>query len=92
MGTVISQAHLERIERSVKRTKGKVVAGGERMTGISSLDGFDFSQGAFFPPTVVTDVPLEDELWREEIFGPVVVVQRFSVSCSPLLPTKMSSS
>ncbi|KAJ2916411.1 hypothetical protein MD484_g3994, partial [Candolleomyces efflorescens] len=78
MGTVISQAHLDRIERSVKRTKGKVVAGGARMTGLSSLDGFDFSQGAFFPPTVVTDVPLEDELWREEIFGPVVVVQRFS--------------
>lgn len=80
MGTVISHSHLERIERSVHRTRGKVVTGGQRMTGVSGLDGFDFSQGAFFPPTVVTEIPLEDELWREEIFGPVVVIRKFSVS------------
>jgi acyl-CoA reductase-like NAD-dependent aldehyde dehydrogenase len=78
MGTIVSQAHLERIHGMVSRTKGKIVAGGERLTYTSSLDGTDFSQGAFYPPTIVTEIPLEDELWREEVFGPVVVVHKFS--------------
>lgn len=79
MGTVISLRHLQRIEGMMERTAGKVVIGGERMDGQSALDGHDFSLGSFFPPTVVTDVSVEDELWQEEVFGPVVVVKRFSV-------------
>ncbi|KAH9943279.1 aldehyde dehydrogenase [Epithele typhae] len=78
MGTVISLRHLERIEGMVQRGVGTILAGGKRMTGTSTLDGCDFSKGAFFPPTVVTDVPTEDDLWLEELFGPVVVVKRFS--------------
>ncbi|KAL7282539.1 hypothetical protein ACG7TL_004010 [Trametes sanguinea] len=78
MGSVISLRQLQRIEGIVQRGVGTILAGGKRMTGTSALDGFDFSQGAFFPPTVITDVPTEDDLWREEIFGPVVVVKRFS--------------
>ncbi|KAI0353012.1 aldehyde dehydrogenase [Trametes cingulata] len=78
MGTVISQRQLQRIEGIVQRGVGTILAGGRRMTGTSPLDGYDFSQGAFFPPTVIADVPTEDDLWREEIFGPVVVVKRFS--------------
>ena len=77
MGTVISMRQLERIETLVQRGVGKVLVGGKRMTGKSELDGYDFAQGAFFPPTVITDVPLEDDLWREEIFGPVVVLAKF---------------
>ncbi|CDO73732.1 hypothetical protein BN946_scf185015.g60 [Trametes cinnabarina] len=78
MGSVISLRQLQRIEGIVQRGVGTILAGGKRMMGTSTLDGFDFSQGAFFPPTVITDVPTEDDLWREEIFGPVVVVKRFS--------------
>ncbi|KAK0453870.1 aldehyde dehydrogenase [Armillaria borealis] len=78
MGTVISPQSLSRIEGMMSRTKGKVIFGGQRMTGKSELDNFDFSQGSFFPPTVVVDVDTSDELWVEEVFGPVVVVKRFS--------------
>ncbi|OBZ76685.1 Betaine aldehyde dehydrogenase 1, chloroplastic, partial [Grifola frondosa] len=79
MGTIISLRQLERIEKLVQRPgAGTIIAGGRRMTGKSSLDGFDFSQGSFFPPTIITDVSTEHDLWREEIFGPVVVVKRFS--------------
>lgn len=78
MGTVISPQSLSRIEGMMSRTKGKVIFGGQRMTGRSELDNFDFSQGSFFPPTVVVDVDTSDELWAEEVFGPVVVVKRFS--------------
>ena len=86
MGTVISHRQLERIEALVHRGVGTILAGGKRMTGTSTLDGYDFSRGAFFPPTVITSVPTEDDLWREEIFGPVVVVTRFSVRfCFPSL-------
>lgn len=80
MGTVISESHLERIQNCVDATKGKIIAGGKRMTGLSALDGTDLSKGAFYPPTVVVDIPLTDELWTEEVFGPVVVVRKFSVS------------
>ncbi|TFK43675.1 aldehyde dehydrogenase [Crucibulum laeve] len=78
MGTVISLRHLQRIEGMVKRTAGNILTGGERMLGTSDLDGFDFSRGSFFPPTIITDITVEDELWQEEVFGPVVVVKRFS--------------
>ncbi|THH09139.1 hypothetical protein EW146_g8770 [Bondarzewia mesenterica] len=80
MGTVISPFHLDRIHKMVKeRSSGSILAGGEPLKGKSEIDGFDFSQGSFFPPTVIVDVSTEDEIWKEEIFGPVVVVKRFQV-------------
>lgn len=82
MGSIISLQHLKRIEKMVQRERpgsGKILAGGKRMKGKSELDGFDFSKGSFFPPTVVEDVSLVDDLWREEVFGPVVVVKQFEV-------------
>lgn len=83
MGTVISPHHLQRIESMTDRTSGDILTGGERLLGKSELDGFDFSQGCFFPPTVITEINSEDELWKEEVFGPVVVVRRFSVRLRP---------
>ncbi|KIY69748.1 aldehyde dehydrogenase [Cylindrobasidium torrendii FP15055 ss-10] len=77
MGTVISPTSLQRIEAMMSRTKGTVIIGGQRMAGLSDLDDTDFSKGAFFPPTVVGDVEITDELWEEEVFGPVVVVKSF---------------
>lgn len=56
-----------------------VITGGTRMTGTSDLDGFDFAKGSFYPPTIITDVQTTDEIWQEEVFGPVVVVKRFDV-------------
>ncbi|EGO02064.1 hypothetical protein SERLA73DRAFT_71210 [Serpula lacrymans var. lacrymans S7.3] len=79
MGSIISHRHLERIERMVdSRTNGTILAGGKRMVGRSLLDDFDFSRGSFFAPTVISEVDTKDELWQEEIFGPVVAVARFS--------------
>lgn len=81
MGSVISLHHLHRIDDMVKRAKNagsRILSGGERLSGQSELDGFDFSKGAFYPPTIITDVALEDEIWTKEVFGPVVVVKQFS--------------
>jgi len=55
------------------------------MIGKSDLDGFDFFPGNFFPPTVVTEISVEDELWKEEVFGPVVVVKRFMTEAEGVL-------
>ncbi|MGA1835668.1 NAD-dependent succinate-semialdehyde dehydrogenase [Herbiconiux sp. 11R-BC] len=44
-----------------------LVAGGHRVDG----------PGSFYEPTVVTAVPLDSEILREEIFGPVVSVVEF---------------
>lgn len=79
MGAIISSRHLERICLMVNRSSGNVLVGGVRKTGRSLLDGFDFSAGSFFPPTIVTDVGIQNELWTEEVFGPVVVLERFAV-------------
>jgi hypothetical protein len=88
MGSVISQHHLQRIDAVVKRSSktAGILAGGEPMIGVSELDGFDFSKGSFYPPTVIVDVGIEDEIWQEEVFGPVVVVKRFEVRLLPVPP------
>ncbi|KAG2077204.1 aldehyde dehydrogenase [Suillus decipiens] len=79
MGSIISPHHLNRIDDMVaRRQSGTILAGGKRMSGSSLLDHFDFSRGSFYPPTVVSDVDVSHELWQEEIFGPVVVVKKFS--------------
>lgn len=87
MGTVISLEHLERVDSMVTRaskTASILAGGGGRMIGCSDLDGYDFSRGAFYPPTVLTDVNVEDDIWQEEVFGPVVVIKRFTVGYFPL--------
>jgi len=35
------------------------------------------SGGFFVPPTILTNVPMDAKVWREEIFGPVLCLQTF---------------
>ena len=80
MGTVISPAQLKRIQAMVDRCRsGTVLSDGYPLTNSSQLDGFDFSRGCFYPPTVISDISVDNELWKEEIFGPVIVVKSFMV-------------
>jgi aldehyde dehydrogenase (NAD+)/betaine-aldehyde dehydrogenase len=46
------------------------LCGGERLGG-------DLEGGAYYAPTVITDVTPQMRVWREEIFGPVVVIVPF---------------
>lgn len=62
-----------------QRSSGTILMGGEPLKDRSSLDGFNFSRGSFYPPTVITDVSSDDALWKEEVFGPVVVLNKFEV-------------
>ena len=69
MGSVISQAQQERILGFLERAKGATM-----LTG----GGTNGSKGFFVQPTVVTDVKQTDEIVQDEVFGPVVTVQRFA--------------
>ncbi|EOA86828.1 uncharacterized protein SETTUDRAFT_115365 [Exserohilum turcica Et28A] len=84
MGPLVSAKQLGNVEALVNDAKAAgvtVVTGGERMHGKSSLDATDFSKGYFYPPTILTDSEstkiVDTRIWREEAFGPVIVVVGF---------------
>jgi len=70
MGPVISREQQERVlgflERAVE-AKATVVTGGEAIG----------DRGFFVKPTVVADADQDSEIVQNEVFGPVVTVQRF---------------
>jgi len=64
-GPLSSEVAADRLEEQVKRAvdQGATVVGGKR-------------NGNFFEPTVLTDVTPENDIYREELFGPVAQVYR----------------
>ena len=69
---IISATQAERIAAIVERTVG---AGASAMVGGRFMGQPD--KGAFYEPTILDDVDGSMEAVREEIFGPVLTVQRF---------------
>ncbi|MDX6475437.1 MAG: aminobutyraldehyde dehydrogenase [Gaiellaceae bacterium] len=69
MGPVISQDQQERIFGFLDRAKDATV-----LTG----GGGNGSKGYFVKPTILTDVAQDDEIVQNEVFGPVVTVQKFA--------------
>ena len=69
LGPVISARQRERIEGFIERKPGhaEVVTGGNQ----PDLPGF------YYEPTVVANLEQDDEMIQNEIFGPVMTVQRF---------------
>jgi len=69
LGPVISERQRDRVSGFVDRKPGhaEVVTGGAR----PDLPGF------FYEPTVVANLSQDDEMIQNEIFGPVMTVQRF---------------
>ena len=70
MGPVISQAQQERVLGFLERAtaaKATILTGG----------GTVGERGYFVRPTIVTDVAQDADIVQNEVFGPVVTVQRF---------------
>lgn len=67
-GPIISAGQLDRVLGFIERLPrhARVVAGGKRI-----------APGYFLEPTVIDGVNNEDEIVREEVFGPVLTVQAF---------------
>ncbi|MEL4319712.1 NAD-dependent succinate-semialdehyde dehydrogenase [Leifsonia sp. YIM 134122] len=62
------------VSTSLELVTDAVSRGASVLTGGSAVDG----EGSFFEPTVLTDVPADSRMLREEIFGPVLGITTFS--------------
>jgi betaine-aldehyde dehydrogenase len=51
--------------------------GGEILTGGAAPEGAAYDNGAYYMPTIIAGLPNTARACREEIFGPVLVVQSF---------------
>ncbi len=67
VGPLIEARHVERVQSWIR----EAVAGGARL-----LCGGE-AEGRVLSPAVLTDVPHDARLCREEVFGPVTVIERF---------------
>lgn len=72
LGPVNNANQLERVQGFINRlpSHAQVAAGGNRLTGLG--DGY------FLEPTVLSGLRQDDEAIQDEIFGPVITVQRFT--------------
>lgn len=75
MGAIISDSHEKVIDSYVKIA---IEEGGEVLYGGKRPDGPEFEKGHWYMPTVIGNVTNDMRVAQEEIFGPVVVVMKFS--------------
>jgi acyl-CoA reductase-like NAD-dependent aldehyde dehydrogenase len=70
MGSLIAKAQADKVEAMVNRARdgAEVVVGGNRPT----------RKGSYYEPTVIAGPDQKSEIVQDEVFGPVVTVQRFS--------------
>ncbi|MGX1308522.1 succinate-semialdehyde dehydrogenase/glutarate-semialdehyde dehydrogenase [Amorphus suaedae] len=71
VGSLVNKSTLEKVVSLVEDATSK---GAKATTGGKALGG----TGYFYPPTVLTDVSDDADLLKEEIFGPVAALQRYS--------------
>jgi len=72
MGPVNSSAHLSKIAAMVDAARDR---GLEIVTGGSVSTDPETEKGWFYQPTIIDNVPVDDPIAQEEIFGPVLAVQ-----------------
>ena len=75
-GAIVNKAQLDKVKFYVdlaQKEGGKIALGGNapQPPNDRTRDGY------FFPPTVITDLPVSCRTNREEIFGPVVTITPF---------------
>ena len=74
MGPLISAAHREKVESYVKIAREE---GAKCLIGGTRPQREDLQAGFFFNPTVFTDCNAGMRIVKEEVFGPVITVERF---------------
>jgi aminomuconate-semialdehyde/2-hydroxymuconate-6-semialdehyde dehydrogenase len=75
-GAIVNKTQLEKVKFYVdlaQKEGGRIALGGES----PELPNERCRDGYFFPPTVITDLPVSCRVNREEIFGPVVTITPF---------------
>lgn len=72
LGPLVSKSQYDKVLAFIERARNagvKLVAGGGRPASID--------RGYFVAPTIFDDVDEDSEIWKEEVFGPVLCVRRF---------------
>ena len=72
LGPLVSRGQYDKVLGFIDRARAEkieLLSGGRRPPGLE--------RGYFLEPTIFVDVPVESELWREEVFGPVLAVRTF---------------
>ncbi|MGO6994158.1 aldehyde dehydrogenase family protein [Rhizobium leguminosarum] len=72
LGPLVSKRQYDQVVAAIE---GARKAGATVACGGTRPEGFD--RGFYLRPTVLSDVPLDSDAWKEEIFGPVVCVRSF---------------
>jgi glyceraldehyde-3-phosphate dehydrogenase (NADP+) len=80
IGPLVSEADAQRVEEWV----GKAVAEG------ATVQAGGFRRGAFYEPTILTDVPEGAQVLTDEIFGPVVTIVPFDDIASAIAAANTS--
>ncbi|XP_061360282.1 aminoaldehyde dehydrogenase 2, peroxisomal isoform X2 [Gastrolobium bilobum] len=73
LGPVVSEGQYEKIMKFISNAKSE---GATILTGGSRPE--HLKKGFFVEPTIITDVTTSMQIWREEVFGPVLCVKTFS--------------
>jgi len=74
MGPLVSEAHMEKVLHCIEKAKAegaRLLCGGYRIT-----EG-EFANGYFVAPTIFADCTPDMSIVKEEVFGPVLAVQKF---------------
>ncbi|KAH9720027.1 Betaine aldehyde dehydrogenase 1 [Citrus sinensis] len=73
LGPVVSGGQYEKVLKFISNAKSEgatILCGGARPEHLK--------KGFFVEPTVITDIATSMQIWREEVFGPVLCVKAFS--------------
>lgn len=71
LGSLVMQRQLEGIEAQVADAVQKgaqIICGGKRPVGL---------QGAYYEPTLLANITFDMQVWKEEVFGPVLPIVTF---------------
>ncbi|MGW1818604.1 aldehyde dehydrogenase family protein [Streptomyces sp. NPDC002125] len=72
VGPLVSTGQRDSVLRDIERA---VKEGATVLTGGAAPQDEEYAHGCYVRPTVLGDVTREMAVWREEVFGPVVVVR-----------------
>jgi betaine-aldehyde dehydrogenase len=75
MGPLISDNQRKRVIAYVEKAKAE---GAKVLCGGKIPQNPELKNGYFFEPTVIIDVKPQMHIFKEEVFGPVVIIGRFS--------------
>jgi len=75
IGPLISKEQRNKVISYIQKAKDQ---GAKMLWGGNIPKDSDLEKGFFFEPTVLTDVAAEASIFQEEVFGPVVIINKFS--------------